>query len=187
MSLNEKIEKSLNEKWMIRIKTSHPDKDAYDGIVVSDKSEFIVINQERDLEFDGIVFLQKKDIVKIRDGKYEKCANKIIRQNGEIEKLSAPDWIAECDTIKDVIKTLKSKDIWPAVEIIDNEKSGSFYLGPIIATGKKIFQLYCYDAAGKWESIYKLPYDEIFRIEFDSKYCNHFNRFMRSKRGNGKS
>ncbi|MBK7994094.1 MAG: hypothetical protein IPK14_11925 [Blastocatellia bacterium] len=41
------------------------------------------------------------------------------------------------------------------------------------------FFLKCYDASGKWEKVYKINYDEVFRIEFDSKYCNRFNHYMK--------
>ena len=38
----------------------------------------------------------------------------------------------------------------------------------------------CYDAASKWEGGYEINYDDVFRIEIDSKYCNYFNDYMKS-------
>jgi len=55
----------------------------------------------------------------------------------------------------------------------------AFYLGPITNCDKMSFFLKCYDASGKWEKVYKINYDEVFRIEFDSKYCNRFNHYMK--------
>jgi len=36
MTLNEIYKKSLNEKWLIRLKTKHPSGDDYDGIVLKE-------------------------------------------------------------------------------------------------------------------------------------------------------
>lgn len=188
MNLENKFNESLKNKWCVRFKTAHPDKDVYDGVIIYNKSEFIVLHEEEGFEFDGFIIIPKKFIKKIRDGKYEKCCNQIIRQNGEIENLSAPDWIASCNNIRQLIKALKSEEIWAGIEIVFNQETKSaFYIGPITRIGTKNFYIKCYDATGKWEKEYKLSYQEIFKIEFDSKYCNHFNKFMKSKEGNGKT
>ncbi|MEO6589938.1 MAG: hypothetical protein ABIP06_11605 [Pyrinomonadaceae bacterium] len=180
MNLEKKIKKSLTKKWRIRLKTSHPDKDNYDGVVICNKSDFVVLREEIDFEFNGVVFIPKRFIKSIRDGKYDKCGNEILRQNGQLEQLNVPDWIFECENLNQILDSLKSQDIWAAIEIVSN-KNSSFYIGPITKIGKRNFRLHCYDAAGKWESEYKLPISGIFKIEFDSKYCNYFNAFMKSK------
>jgi hypothetical protein len=76
------------------------------------------------------------------------------------------------------------RDIWPGVEIVFNEgRDSAFYLGRLIWLDDEHFSIRGYDAAGKWEKNYQLPYDEIFKIEFDSSYCRHFNIHMKSKGG----
>lgn len=180
MNLEKKINKSLEKKWGVRFKPTHPDKDNYDGVVICNKDDFIVLRQEEDFEFDGVVIIPKKFIKNIRDGKYEKCCNEILRQNGQLEKITVPDWIFECENLNQVLSSLKNLDIWAAVETVSS-KNSAFYIGPITKVGRKKFNLYCYNAAGKWESEYTLPINEIFKIEFDNKYCNHFNDYMQSK------
>ena len=187
MNFEKKINKSLENKWCVCFKTSHPDKDALDGVVICNKSEFIALREEVDFEFEGVVIIPKRFIKKVRDGKYDKCCNEIIRQNGEIEKINAPNWIDSCDNLNQLFTSLKQYEIWAGIEIVfDKEKKSAFYIGPITRVGAKNFYIKCYDAAGKWEKEYKLSYKEIFKIEFDSRYCNHFNNFMKSKEGNGK-
>lgn len=187
MNIETKIDKSLKQKWCIRFETLHPDEDAYDGVVIYNKPDFIALFEEEDFEFDGVVIIPKKFIKKIRDGKYDKCCNEILRQNKEIEKVFSPEWIESCDNLHQIISSLKQNDIWAAIEIVfDNQTKSALYLGPITHIGAKNFRIHCYDAAGKWEKEYKLSYEEIFKIEFDSKYCNHFNRFMKSKSLNEK-
>ncbi len=184
MSLAKKYQKSLTEKWCLRFKTKHPRGDNYDGVVLLNQPSFIVLQEERELEFDGVVILPKKIIKGCRDGKFERCSNEIIRQNGAIKKLRLPLWMIACQTIPQVLIELMDRGIWPGIEHLDDEKtSTAFYLGPITGTGDTGFWLYCYDAAGKWEKEYFLNYQNIFKLEINSNYCKHFNKFMKSQNG----
>lgn len=182
MSLLQKYKKSLEQKWRIRFKTNHPDGDTFDGIVTHIAPNFIIMREEWDFEFNGIVLLQKKNIKGYRDGKYEACFNAILQQNGQMKKLRVPRWLDSCKTIPQVIQNIKQHNIWPIIERLFNEgKETDFYIGPITEVSDESFSVYCYDAAGEWESEYKIRYEEIFRVEFDSKYCKHFNSYMRNK------
>ena len=182
MSLAQKYNKSLTEQWLMRFKTKHPNGDNYDGVVTRIKPAFIVLREERDLELDGVIILPKRVIKGVRDGRYERCYNQILRQNGEMRKLRSPRWLNSCETIAQVCASLMKRDIWPGVgTIFDDGAESAFYLGPITRVDEDRFFLRCYDAAGKWEKVYKLDYDEVFKIEFDSRYCNHFNAYMKSE------
>lgn len=182
MSLASEYSKSLEGRWHIRLRTIHPDGDNLDGVVTGIKRRFIVLREEKDFEFDGVVVLPKKVIRGYRDGRFEQCANRIIRANGEVKKARGPGWLEKCESLQDVLRGLKRRDIWPAVEILSGDKSrkeSAFYLGPITEVSSKSFVLRCYDAAGQWEKEYDLCVSEIFKVEFDSAYCTHFNRYMR--------
>ncbi len=180
MSLASKYKKSLAENWTLRFKTIHPDDDNYDGVVTHIKPDFIVIREQQDFEFDGVIILPKRVIKGYRDNRYDECCNKIIRQNGQLGKLKTPSWLNKCNSIYDVLTAIQKRDIWPAVEMLHDEgKTSALYLGPIEGVYEDSFYLNCYDAAGKWEKPYYLTLANIFRIEFDSKYCRHFNRYMR--------
>jgi hypothetical protein len=184
MSIAEKYRKSLDEKWCLRFKTRHPDGDIYDGIVTQIKSGFIVLREEEDFDFDGIIILPKKYVKGYRDGEYDQCCNEILRESGVLRKARSPSWLDAYETLPEVIRKLKRRDIWPGVEIVFNgDSETAFYIGPITRTADDYFYLRCYDAAGKWEKEYKLTYDEIFRFEIDSKYCNKFNAYMRRRDG----
>lgn len=168
----------------MRFKTKHPDGDGYDGVITHIKPDFIVLREKESFEFDGVVIFPKKFIASYRDGKYDRCTNQILRENGAIKKLKTPRWLDSCETIPQVLATMMQRDIWPAVEIIFNEgRDSDFYLGRITRLDDAQFSIKSYDAAGKWEKTFKLDYEEIFKIEFDSKYCQYFNAHMKSKGG----
>jgi hypothetical protein len=166
----------------MRFKTAHPDGDNYDGVITHIKPRFFVLREERDFELDGVIILPKRFIKGVRDGKYERCSNQILRQNGAMKKLRSPSWLDSCETILQVFTSLMKRNVWPGVESIFNNLAESpFYIGPITRVADDRFFLKCYDAAGVWEKTYELNYDDVFKIEFDSQYCNHFNAYMKSR------
>lgn len=180
MALADKLKKSIKEKWCLHLNTSHPDGDKYDGVVVHIGREFVAIMEMRDLEFDGLQIFPKRSLKGCRDGKFERAYNAVLRHNGEIKKLRAPRWLRNKNTIREVLEYCLKKDIWPAVESVDNDED-SFYLGSILTVNKNDFEILTYDAEGEWDEFVNIiPFKEVIRIEIDSKYVDHFNAFMRS-------
>lgn len=180
--LERKFLKSLGEKCVLRFSTIHPEGDRYDGVVTAIKPDIVVVCEEEDLEFDGIQIFPKQAITDIRDGKFEACANRIVRGNNALSKMMMPDWLDACQTLIDVLQAMQQQEIWPCVETLtDNKRDYFMYLGPITKFGVHSFWIRAYDAAGKWERQYEIGYSEVFRIEFGSRYCNHFNDYMKSQ------
>src|SRR4051812_41247714 len=104
MGLAAKYKKSLDKKWCMRFKTSHPAGDAYDGIVIHIGRKLIALKQEKDFEFDGIQFLPKQILSGYRDDRYERCFNEILRYNGEIKKIDSPRGFNSLETIRQVVE-----------------------------------------------------------------------------------
>jgi hypothetical protein len=182
MNLERKYKKSLDEQWCLRLKTDHPDGDTFDGVITQISKDFVVICQEEAFEFDGIVILPKKFITGCRDNKFERCGNEILRMNGALKKCRMPQWLNGCESLPDILAALKERDIWPGIEAIFGKKpTNAFYLGPVTGIAADRFSIKCYDAAGNWEKDYWLKYKRIFKIEIDSQYCRHFNKYMRAK------
>ena len=184
MSLINKYKKSLDNQWCLRFKTCHPDGDRYDGVVTQINKSFVVLQEEVDFVFNGILVLPKKSISGYGDNKYDSCCNKILRENGAIRRLRSPHWLTSCATLHDVLSQLRSRRIWPIVEVLfDENKDSAFYIGPVTKIEESHCYLKCYDAAGQWEKEYQLTYEEIFKIEFGSIYCKNFNAYMRKRDG----
>jgi hypothetical protein len=182
MSLAEKYQLSLNEKRVIRFKPRHPNKEAIDGVVLSIKKTFVVLYSVYDLQFWSIVVLPKKWIRGYRDGEYEDGYNEVIQRLGLNRNLTVPEWLLECETLTDVLRAMKRRDIWPVVEILygkEDKTASALYIGPIMDVGDASFSIYCYDATAKWEKVYELDIAEIFRIETGDSYSRYFNEYMR--------
>lgn len=184
MSLAQKYRKSLEKSWCLRFKTNLPDGDEYDGVITHNQRQYVVLREEQDFAFDGVLILPKRVIRGYRDDKHDRCCNAIIRENGAIKRAKVPRFIDSCETMSDVLAQLNRRDIWPGIEVLfKNGAETAFYLGPITPIDDETFHIRCYDAAGNWEKVYELETKEICRIEFDSQYCNSFNRYMRFKDG----
>jgi hypothetical protein len=173
--------KSFEERWSMRFRTRHPEGENYDGIIVHIGQHFVVVREETDFEFDGIMVFPKKVIRGVRDGEFERCANEILRQNGALARLRVPSWLVGCATVRGVLTTLMKRNIWPGIETLLDDGSTAFYLGPVESVSEDGFETKCYDAAGKWEAQYSFRWQEIFRVEVGSRYCTHFNKYMRDK------
>lgn len=182
MGITQTYNKSLAEKWSVRFRTKHPDGDHYDGVVTHIKPTFVVLREMIDFEFGGVIILPRRAVKSVRDGKFESCRNRILHHNGAIRKMRVPRWLDACETIPQVLSALMRRDIWPSIEtVFDQGTRSAFYVGPITEVTVDECLINCYDAAGKWESIYHLGYDEIFKIEFDGKYEKHFTAYMKSQ------
>lgn len=180
-SLAPYFRKSLKEHWSMRFRTRHPDGDNYDGIVIAIGRDFVVVREEIDFEFNGMVLLRKGALRGVRDGRFEACTNEILQRTRMSDRLRAPTWVTKCATVEDFVAALMKRSIWPGIEMLFSDGSTAFYLGPVKSVSELGFVMKCYDAAGKWEKDYFLRWSEIFRIEVGSRYCRHFNRYMQAK------
>ena len=184
MSLASQIRKSLEDNWVTRFHTNHPDGDDLDGVVIQIQREFIVLREDGDLRFDGVLVVPRRVLTGCRDGAVEKCWNAIHRHLGDLSEASSPEWMGSCKTMADILRELQGRDIWPGVEILfegDDGRDSAFYVGPVVRVDDDEFLLHCYDAEGAWEEVYEIGLDEVFKITFGDSYTSRFNDFMRSR------
>ena len=78
MSLATAFKKSLRNKHLMKFMTKHPEQDCFYGVVLQERENYIILGQEKDFQFDGIVLFPKRVIKGYRDSKFEDCSNKII-------------------------------------------------------------------------------------------------------------
>lgn len=120
MNIIGKLRKSLTERRAMRFKIANPDDsdDGYDGVIMDIKRSHVILREIRDFEVKGIIILARKSITGYRDGKYEDCLNAILCQNHQVDRLKIPEWLTKQDSIPNVLKVLKKKNIWPSINII---------------------------------------------------------------------
>ena len=183
MKLAEVYKKSLKKKWLVRLKTKYPDNGAYNGVVLKETKDFVVLCVEYDLEWNGMLILAKKFISGFRDGKFEKTLNAILHHSGQIRKVSLPKWLVKCETFEDVFKNCLKRKVWPCVEILFKERKlkSAFFVGKVINGNENQVFFQSYDATGEWEKEWVIEFKEILSVGFNDSYTTHFNAFMRAK------
>ena len=184
MKLADVYKKSLKKKWLVRLKTKHSDgRGVYDGVVLKETKDFVVLCANYDFEWNGIVILAKKFISGFRDGKFEKTFNAVLNHNGQISKVSLPKWIVKCETFEDVFKNCLKRKVWPCVEILFKERKlkSDFFVGRVINGNENQVFFQGYGATGKWEKECVIEFKEVFMVGFNDSHSSHFNAFMRAK------
>jgi hypothetical protein len=173
------LKTSQKNRSIIRLHYQNESDEDYDGIVLHATNKIVVLACAKDFEFDGYQVLLRDRIQGYRNSKFEKCHTQILSQNKQLNKLRVPKWVSNIDDTDSVIKGMTKYGIWPAIESVHNSES-AFYIGPITSVSEDRFTLYCYDATGKWEKEYEFGFDDVIRIEWASKYCKHFNNYMKA-------
>lgn len=182
VSLKQKLATSQREQSYLRLLTDHPGGDAYDGIVVHQTADVVVLREMQDFEADGLLAVPRKHLTGHRDGRFERCANAIVKMNKAQTRLRVPRWLPGCGSLQALVAALQARDIWPAVEVLfaDGTRTAT-YLGIIQQIDDAGFVLKGYGASGVWEKRSRIDFADVFRLEFDSRYCNHFNAYMKSR------
>ena len=176
------LRRSLEEQWCVRVHSDHPAGDACDGVVLALHPELVVLREEDDFEFDGVVVLPRRSVRSVRDDEYERASNAILRHNGQLERLAeTPAWMVRSTSLLELLAGARRHDVWPGVECLQDDDGTGFYLGPVTGLADDSFFQRCYDAAGAWEREYEIDYEAVLRVELDSRYTRHFNAFMRSR------
>ena len=67
------LQKSLDEKWCVRLTTSQPSGDAFDGVVIHIGKSIVALREFRDFQADGVLVFPKKSLAEVRDGELEVC------------------------------------------------------------------------------------------------------------------
>lgn len=172
------LQNSKDKKHVIKMFTTHPDGDSYNGVILGMSKSIAVFQDTSEFDFEGVSILPRKWITEIRDGEFEDCYDKVLRHYGEMKKLNRKKWINELTSIKEAIKAIHEKKIWPAIEAFDGDKTTSYFLGPITDIRDKKFTINAYDATGEWEQEYDIKYSEVFCIQLFNQYAERFNSYM---------
>lgn len=180
--MKQKLDNLVKSRSVIKLCTRHPDGTVFYGIVLGNTTLFVVLQELTSFEADGIVVIPKKWITAIHNGKNERCMNEVVQNILSTNGISISNPCEGLKSLRELVGHLQKEDIWPAVEVLYEGKE-SLYLGPITKVSRRSFSMNCFDAAGEWEKEYELGYNEIFKIEIESRYVKHFSEYMKRKNG----
>jgi len=176
----EKCKKLIQFKKPVSLFTRHRDGDRYNGIIVGCSKDVILIESDNDFVFDGIIALPTRQIKNLRHSQFEKTLDRIFTKFGLLKLKKRSPWLLKTETMQQLVSECFKRKLWPIIEM-QHKRGNALYIGPITSVEKNGFQIFAYDANGKWEKNYSLTYNEIFKIQLFDKYSTYFNKFMKEK------
>jgi len=140
-----------------------------------DEKLFLAINED-DFIFDGFRISRFRDIKEIRI-KDDKC-DEIIKSEGHFEGFIAPEInLTSWQTVFEGLKQT-GKNIIVEYETAEGTDD-NFTIGRIVSVYKSCLYLHYFDADGIWgPEPYRIPYDEVTSVTFDSRYVNIFSKYI---------
>jgi hypothetical protein len=179
--MNKSLNSFISTHQMIRLQTKHPDGTAFDCIPLMESKSMFIVMEMTSFEPDGFVVVPRKWLLKIRDGEIERTGNSVIQHDRTIADVpKCPSEFAGTKTLAELMSRLQATNIWPAIEIIRKRK-GIVYVGPITKVSANSFRMHRYSASGEWLDETEIAYKDLFKVEIESRYIEHFNSYMRSK------
>lgn len=177
-----KLDESKRKKSPIRLSLNHCEQGDIDGIVLHYNRSLVVLQVEDDFELHGVSFIRRSAIREIRDSEYDACCREILEHNGQLAKLSRARWLKSVCAMRDAVEQIRSRHIWPGVEVGGPDEDTIYYLGPVTSIRRSDFSIFCYDAAGNWEKNYEVAFGDVFLVSIWDRYATHFNAFMKTKK-----
>lgn len=176
--LQKKIRNLKEKKLLGRFYVSVDDVERnFDGFILEESKSFILLRECADFEVNGFVIIEKNKIQTIRYSKYEITFTKIIKKEKIIDRVFICDK-TDLSSYSSFLKEIKKKHKYAIVESAYNGKL-DFCIGEIVKVNKESVSIRYFDATGKMEEVYKIPYKEVIDIEFDSDYINIFKKYLR--------
>jgi hypothetical protein len=135
------------------------------GLIVSESRLLILIQQEYNFQFDGYMVIRRRDISKSYSSDSNSYCERLTRKEGlwknppkKIRSLPLDDW-------RTLLTSLTGKPV-----IIENERKGDFYIGPVVACEDHSVVIHYFDACGAWQNVERVPYREITSVRFGDRY-----------------
>jgi len=136
---------------------------------------FLAINED-DFIFDGFRISRFRDVKEVHI-KNDKC-DEIIQSEGLLNKVYIPEInLANWQTVFEGLKDI-GMNIIVEYETAEGEDD-NFTIGKIERIYKGCLYMFYFDADGIWNTEpYRIPYNEVTSVTFDSRYINVFTKYI---------
>jgi len=183
LKLNKLLHKHIKNENFVKVYTSTEDTDleAYEGFIFEYNNDYVLMNDMRDFNYDGLVVLKKADIHEIKHTqnenfflhllKKEKIKKDIYKRRKRIKfKLAS---------IQEMMDNLKSLQIPIICEHLSGKRE-LFQIGTIKEVSNKKAQMKYFNARGKFDfKLVPVPYKSLTFMRIDSPYANIFYKYSK--------
>ncbi len=183
MKLNKLLRKHIKNENFVKVYTSSKDFNlgSYEGFIFDYSDDYVLMNDMRDFDYDGLVVFKKSDIYEIKHTENEKfflyllkkehIKKEIFKRKNKLKfKLAS---------MQEMMETLKYLHIPVICEHIYGKKD-LFQIGTIQKVGKRKAQMKYFNARGKFDfKLVPVSYKSITFIRIDSPYANIFYKYSK--------
>lgn len=183
MKLNKLLRKHIKNENFVKVYTSSKDFNlgSYEGFIFDYSDDYVLMNDMRDFDYDGLVVFKKSDIYEIKHTENEKFFLYLLKKEHikkEIFKRKSKLKF-KLASIQEMMETLKSLQIPIICEHIYGKKD-LFQIGTIQKVGKRKAQMKYFNARGKFDfKLVPVSYKSITFIRLDSPYANIFYKYSK--------
>jgi len=183
MKLDKIISKHIKNKNFVKVYIWHKGYNLthFEGFIFEQNRDFVLMNDMRDFDYDGLVVLRKSDIDEIKHTdnekfflhilKKEKIKKKIFKKRAKID--------FKLDTMHKMMKQLKKLQIPIICEHL-YKKDDLFQIGTIKKVAKKKARMRYFNARGKLDfKLVSVEYKTLTHIRIDSPYANIFYKYVK--------
>ncbi len=164
----------------VTIERSKIDPHRLYGLIVAESQSLIAIQRECDFQFDGFVFIRKRDITRqIQGTEPQRYHASIMRKEGYWKVPPKSIKTLPLDSWQDLLLALVEK---PA--IIENERAGDCWVGVIKGCTKTAVLIHSFSTLGVFaENIDRVPFRSITSVQYGDRYTTtHFKYLKRTSR-----
>lgn len=180
MKLNKKLSKHVKNENFVKVYTTCKGLNLghYEGFIFDYNDNYVLMNDMRDFDYDGLVVFKKSDIYEIKHTENEKFFLHLLKKEHIKKKIfkQKKKLQFQLASMQKMMETLKSLHIPVICEHLYGKKD-LFQIGTIQKAGKKKAQMKYFNARGEYD--YKLlavSYKTLTLIRIDSPYANIFHK-----------
>ncbi len=163
----------------VTIERSRIDPHRLYGLIVAESDTLVAIQRESDFQFDGFIFIRKRDITKrIQGTESQRYHASIMRKEGlwktppkSIKKLPIDSW-------ENLVLALVEK---PAM--IENERKGDSWVGVLKGCTKTAAMIQYFNPMGVFdENIDHVPFRSITSLQYGDRYTTTHFKYLKPGR-----
>ena len=147
------------------------------GVVVGESDMLMLLHQENNFLFDGYMVVRKRDITKVGSSLANNYCVRLMKKEGLWEKVPRSIEKLPLDSWADLLAKFVGK-----VVILENERTGNFYIGPIqeiTKTGVVIREFW--PDGVQCHSNTRVPFSKITSMTFGDRYSTIHAKYLDNK------
>ncbi len=143
------------------------------GVVVAESDELLLIQHAYDFEFDGYIAIRRRDITKSYSSESNDYCEALMKNEGLWKRPTKASRSLPLTDWQTLLKVLIGKPV-----IIENERKGDFFIGPVIECDARSVAIHHFDGCGQWEKIQRIAFRSITSVQFGSRYITVHSRHL---------